>query len=105
MRPRAYDGVGQFGEKVLGFALLDESQNNVGAGFSNGSGTPPSHLPGHAELNLSAGKAWGQSLSTSLTVLNVTDRHLLIDNSLTFGGFHYNDPREIYAEIRWRFHY
>jgi hypothetical protein len=30
---------------------------------------------------------------------------LLIDNSLTFGGFHYNDPREIYAEFRWRFHY
>ncbi len=64
-----------------------------------------SHLPGHTEVNLSVGKAFGKSLSASLTVLNLTDRHLLVDNSLTFGGFHYNDPRQIYGEIRYRFHY
>ena len=28
-----------------------------------------------------------------------------LDNSLTFGGFHWNDPRQIYAEFRYRFHY
>jgi hypothetical protein len=28
---------------------------------------------------------------------------VLLDNSLTFGGFHFNDPREIYVEFRWRF--
>jgi hypothetical protein len=76
----------------------------VGSGFSNGEGTP-SHLPGHAELNLSAGKSFGESFSASLTLLNVTDRHLLIDNSLTFGGFHYNDPRQIYAQIHYKFRY
>ena len=27
------------------------------------------------------------------------------DNSLTFGGFHYNDPRQIYGEVRYRFHF
>jgi hypothetical protein len=54
---------------------------------------------------LSAGKAWGQSLSASLTVLNVTNRHLLIDNSLTFGGFHWNDPRQIYAQVNYKFGY
>jgi hypothetical protein len=75
-----------------------------GSGFANGEGTP-SHLPGHAEVNVSVGKAFGKSLSASLTVLNLTDRHLLTDNSLTFGGFHYNDPRQIYGEIRYRFHY
>ena len=75
-----------------------------GSGFANGGGTP-SHLPGHAELNLSAGKSFGRSFSASLTVLNVADRHLLIDNSLTFGGFHYNDPRQIYAQIDYRFGY
>jgi outer membrane receptor for ferrienterochelin and colicin len=75
-----------------------------GSGFSNGDG-PPSHLPSHAELNLSAGKAFGKNLTASVTLLNVTDRHLLIDNSLTFGGFHYNDPRQIYAEIRYKFGY
>ncbi|HEY0799636.1 MAG TPA: hypothetical protein VGD54_02265 [Steroidobacteraceae bacterium] len=40
----------------------------------------PSHLPGHAETNLSAGKSFGQSLSVSLTLLNVANRHLLVDN-------------------------
>jgi len=29
----------------------------------------------------------------------------LIDNSLTFGGFHYDNPREIYGEIRYGFKY
>ena len=35
----------------------------------------------------------------------MTNSHLLIDDSLTFGGFHYNDPREFYGEFRLRFHY
>jgi outer membrane receptor for ferrienterochelin and colicin len=75
-----------------------------GSGFANGEGTP-SHLPGHAEVNMSVGKAFGKSLSASLTVMNLTNRHLLTDNSLTFGGFHYNEPREIFAEVRYRFGY
>jgi hypothetical protein len=75
-----------------------------GSGFANGD-APPTHLPSHAEINLSAGKSFGQSLDVSLTMLNLTDRHLLIDNSLTFGGVHYNDPRQIYAQIHYRFGY
>jgi hypothetical protein len=39
------------------------------------------------------------------TALNVANRRVLLDNSLTFGGFHFNDPREIYVEFKWRFHY
>jgi hypothetical protein len=85
----------------MAFASADIA---YGSGFANGDGTP-SHLPGHAELNLSAGKNFGPNLSASLTILNVTDRHLLIDNSLTFGGFHYNDPRQIYAQIHYKFGY
>ena len=27
------------------------------------------------------------------------------DNSLTFGGMHFNSPREVYGEVRYRFHY
>jgi hypothetical protein len=77
---------------------------HYGSGFANGD-APPTHLPGHAEINLSTGKSFGQSLQASLTILNLTDRHLLIDNSLTFGGVHYNDPRQIYAQIRYRFGY
>jgi hypothetical protein len=75
-----------------------------GSGFANGD-APPSHLPSHAEVDLSAGKAFGARFSASLTVLNLTNRHLLVDNSLTFGGFHYNDPRELYAQIHYRFDY
>lgn len=75
-----------------------------GSGFSNGD-APPSHLPSHTELNLSAGKSFGKRLVASLTVLNVTDRHLLVDNSLTFGGFHYNDPRQVYAQLQYKFGY
>jgi TonB dependent receptor/Carboxypeptidase regulatory-like domain/TonB-dependent Receptor Plug Domain len=75
-----------------------------GSGFANGD-APPTHLPSHTEINLSAGKSFGQNLDASLTILNLTDRHLLIDNSLTFGGFHYNDPRQVYAQIHYRFGY
>jgi endonuclease V-like protein UPF0215 family len=41
----------------------------------------------------------------SVNALNVANRRVLLDSSLTFGGFHWNNPREIYAELRYRFHY
>jgi outer membrane receptor protein involved in Fe transport len=66
---------------------------------------PGSHLPQHSTFDLSIGKSFKERFTASLTALNVANRHLLIDNSLTFGGFHYNDPREIYVEVRYRFHY
>jgi hypothetical protein len=27
----------------------------------------------------------------------------ILSEQLTVGGFHYNDPRQIYAELRYRF--
>ena len=75
-----------------------------GSGFANGD-AGPSHLPGHAEVSLSGGKSFGEHFSASLTILNLTDRHLLVDNSLTFGGVHWNDPRQIYAQIHYKFGY
>jgi outer membrane receptor protein involved in Fe transport len=76
----------------------------VGSGFSNGA-APPSHLPSHGTVDLSVGKDFSTSLSASLTVVNVTDKHLLVDNSLTFDGEHWDDPREIYAEIHYKLGY
>jgi len=80
-----------------------------GSGFTNGAYDPPLvpnlYLPGHATFDLSLGKDFGERYSISVTALNIANRHLLTDNSLTFGGFHYNDPREIYVEFRYRFHY
>ncbi len=40
-----------------------------------------------------------------LTGLNVINRHLLTDNSLTFGGVHWNNPFQIYAQLQYRFRY
>ncbi len=108
-----------------GFFLLDHDQRhtlNVGADISlpwrafastnvyYGSGFaledgPPDHLPGHTTVDLSLGKEFGERLALSVNALNVANRHLLIDNSLTFGGSHYNNPREIYVELRYRFKY
>ncbi len=75
-----------------------------GSGFSNGN-PPPDHLPGHTTFDLSLGKGFGERVWISLNGLNVANRHLLLDNSLTFGGTHFNNPREIYVELRYKFHY
>jgi len=82
-----------------------------GSGFSNGyAGVPGSpyqspYLPGHAQVDIALGKKFGEHFSVAVNALNVANRHLLIDNSLTFGGFHYNNPRQLYVEFRYRFHY
>lgn len=77
-----------------------------GSGFSNafpGQPYPGDYLPGHTTFDLSLGKDFGESFSASLNALNVANRHVELDNSVTFGGFHWNDPREIYVEVRYHF--
>lgn len=41
----------------------------------------------------------------SMVVKAGPHKHLLTDNSLTFGGVHWNNPFQIYAELRYRFRY
>jgi hypothetical protein len=41
----------------------------------------------------------------SVTALNVGNRRVMLDDSLTFGGFHFSSPREVFVELRYRFHY
>jgi outer membrane cobalamin receptor len=74
-----------------------------GSGFTDNGG--PAHLPGHTTVDLSVGKAFNNRASVAVTALNIANSHLLIDNSLTFGGTHFNSPREVYGEFRFRFHY
>ena len=79
-----------------------------GSGLTNGipdAQYPGNYLPGHTTFDLSLGKTFADKYTISVTALNVANRRVLLDNSLTFGGFHYNDPRQIYAEFRYRFHY
>jgi outer membrane receptor for ferrienterochelin and colicin len=74
-----------------------------GSGFTDNGG--PAHLRGHTTVNASLGRVLGSKASVALTALNVFNSHLLIDNSLTFGGTHFNNPREVYVEFRYKFHY
>jgi len=82
-----------------------------GSGFSNGDeGNPDSpyqgaYLPHDTNLSLALGKTLHKNTTVAINATNVTNHRVLLDNSLTFGGFHYNTPREIYGEVRYRFHY
>ncbi len=79
-----------------------------GSGFSNafpGQPYPGNYLPQHTTFDITLGKDFGERFSASLTALNVANRRVELDNSVTFGGFHWNNPREIYVELRYRFHY
>ena len=79
-----------------------------GSGFTNGlPGVqyPGDYLPGHTTVDLSLGKTFAEKYTISVTGLNLANRRVQLDNSLTFGGFHWNDPRQVYAEFRYRFHF
>jgi TonB dependent receptor/Carboxypeptidase regulatory-like domain/TonB-dependent Receptor Plug Domain len=82
-----------------------------GSGFTNGlygmpnAQYPGPYLPSHTTLDLSFGKSFSEKYAVSVTALNVTNLRVQLDNSLTFGGFHWNEPREVYVEFRYRFHY
>ncbi len=111
-----------------GYGLLDHDQRNTlhvggyfnlpwrsyastdvyyGSGFTNGNSPPDpnSHLPGHTTFDLTLGKDFGERFALSVTGLNVANRRVLLDNSFTFGGTHYINPREIFVQVRYRFHY
>jgi hypothetical protein len=79
-----------------------------GSGFTNGLPGlqyPGAYLPSHTTFDLAAGKTFAEKFTFSATVVNVTNLRVQLDNSLTFGGFHWNDPRQIYGEFRYRFKY
>jgi hypothetical protein len=82
-----------------------------GSGFSNGlagSGEGPyngPYLPVHTTFDSSIGHSFGENWRASVTAVNVTNHRVLLDNSITIGGFHWNDPRMLAAELRYRFHF
>jgi outer membrane receptor protein involved in Fe transport len=76
-----------------------------GSGFTDGASGVPAHLPGHTTFDLSLGRSFGERVTVSLTALDLANRRFLLDNSTTFGGTHYADPRQIYLQARYRFHY
>jgi outer membrane receptor for ferrienterochelin and colicin len=74
-----------------------------GSGFLEGDG--PAHKPAHAILSLQGSKSFGKQWTVVVSALNVGDTHFLLDESNTFGGTHFNSPRQVSAGIRYRFHY
>jgi len=110
-----------------GFALLDHDQRHTlhlgarydlpfhsyastdvyyASGFTNGDPlVPGDHLQPHTTFDLSLGKSFGERFSVNLQALNVANRRVLLDNSFTFGGTHYLNPRELYVQVRYRFHF
>jgi hypothetical protein len=82
-----------------------------GSGFHNGlagANQGPyngNYLPVHTTFDVSAGHSLGERWKLSASVLNVTNHRVLLDNSITVGGFHFNDPRMFSAELRYRFHF
>ncbi len=114
---------------TLDFGVLDHDQRNTlnfggdvtlpwrayastniyyGSGFTNGfpgQPYPGDYLPQHTTFDLTLGKDFGENFSASFSALNVANRRVELDNSVTFGGFHWNNPREVMVELRYRFHF
>jgi outer membrane cobalamin receptor len=109
-----------------GFALLDHDQRHTlhlgarydlpfhsyastdvyyASGFTNGDPmVPGDHLQPHTTFDLSLGKTFAERFSVNVQALNVANRRVLLDNSFTFGGTHYLNPRELFVQVRYRFH-
>ncbi|MGO9241658.1 MAG: TonB-dependent receptor domain-containing protein [Bryobacteraceae bacterium] len=119
-------GLTDFSSPASGWFLLDHDQRQTlhgnlsaslparawlslsayyGSGFTDGSSPVAAHLQPHTTFDVSLGKALTERLSLSLNALNVANRRYLLDNSQTFGGTHYADPRQLYVQLRYRFRY
>jgi hypothetical protein len=107
-----------------GFCYLDHDQRNTlsagfhtalpfrttasgnlayGSGFLEGNG--PQHKPDHTEFSFSLSKSFGERFSVGFTAQNIADSRYQLDDSNTFGGTHWNYPRQVSGEIRYRFHF
>ena len=96
------------GDVILPWRSYASTNVYYGSGFSNGfpgAPYPGEYLPPHTTFDLSLGKDFGERFTASVTALNVINRRVEYDNSLTYGGFHWNLPRQIYVQLRYRFRY
>ena len=64
---------------------------NLGSGFVNGNG--PAHLPPHTSAALGVGKSFGERWSVSVNSTNLFNHRFMLDDSNTFGGTHFANPR------------
>jgi TonB dependent receptor/Carboxypeptidase regulatory-like domain/TonB-dependent Receptor Plug Domain len=96
------------GDVTLPWRAYASTNVYYGSGFTNafpGQPYPGNYLPQHTTFDLTLGKDFGERFSASVNSMNVANRRVELDNSVTFGGFHWNNPRDVYFEFRYRFHY
>jgi outer membrane receptor protein involved in Fe transport len=73
-----------------------------GSGFVKGDG--PEHMPQHTTIDLSIGKDF-ENWSVRGTALNLFNNEFLTGFESSFAGTHYNYPREVSIQVRYRFHF
>ena len=76
---------------------------NYGSGFLNGNG--PAHLPSHTTVDCSVGKSFGEKWNLRFSALNIGNNHYMLDNSNTFGGSHFANPREFAFQLKYKFRF
>jgi hypothetical protein len=74
-----------------------------GSGFLRGNG--PDHMPQHTTVDLALGKDIGEHVTLRVSALNVANSLYLTGFENSFAGTHYANPREVSAQVRYKFHY
>jgi len=87
----------------LPWRLSSSFHVNYGSGFVDGDG--PAHLPAHTTYDMSLTRSFGENWTVRVTGLNLGNNHYLLDNSNTFGGTHFANPREVSVQVKFRFRY
>jgi hypothetical protein len=90
-------------EGNLPWRMFASLEFNYGSGFLNGNG--PEHFPPNHSFDLSIGKNFGETFTLRLISTNITNERYMLDNSNTFGGTHFADPRMLSVQVKYRFKY
>ena len=94
------------GQYTLPWRAYFSTDVSYASGFFNGDpAIPGTHLQPHTTFDATLGKSFGERFSVNVQSINVANRRVLLDNSFTFGGTHYINPREIVVQLRYRYHY
>ncbi|HKW31794.1 MAG TPA: TonB-dependent receptor [Candidatus Acidoferrum sp.] len=96
------------GQFSLPWHVSASTDVSYASGFTNGDApqmAPGDHLQPHTTFDLALSREFRERLTVNLQAINVANRRVLLDNSFTFGGTHYLNPREVFVQLRYRFHY
>ena len=94
------------GQFSLPWHVSASTDVSYASGFTNGDPSlPGDHLQPHTTFDLALSREFRERFTVNLQALNVANRRVLLDNSFTFGGTHYINPREMFVQVRYRFHY